>query len=102
VVSTAIVKNEGIRQLEEEMIKLLDRKLGHGGENAALLSLRQEEAIKGALRHLEKAADQIDTQPLELVSLELHGAWQKLGEITGDTVSDELLDRIFSQFCLGK
>ncbi len=102
VVSTAIVKNEGIRQLEEEMIKLLDLKLGHGGENTALLSLRQEEAIKGALHHLEKAVEQLDTYPLELASLELHNAWKKLGEITGDTVSDELLDRIFSQFCIGK
>lgn len=40
--------------------------------------------------------------PVDLVQIDLTRAWEKLGEITGETVQDELLDQLFSQFCLGK
>jgi len=102
IVKTALVNNQGIRELEEEIARLLDKNLGYGGESAVMVGLRHEEVIRKALISTEKAATAVVTQPLELVSMELNEAWCKLGEITGDTVTDELLDRIFSQFCIGK
>jgi tRNA modification GTPase len=102
IVKTAVIKNKGIGQLEEEITGQLDRKLGKGGESPLLLSMRHQEIVNEALQSIEKAIYAIDVQPLELVSIDLHEAWAKLGEVTGETVSDELLDRIFSEFCLGK
>lgn len=102
IINTAIINNQGTKGLEEEIIRLLDRDLGHGGENPILIGLRHEEAAREALLFLDRASAAVDSQPLELVSLELRQAWRKLGEITGEAVTDELLDRIFSQFCLGK
>ncbi|MBS3943644.1 MAG: tRNA uridine-5-carboxymethylaminomethyl(34) synthesis GTPase MnmE [Dethiobacter sp.] len=100
IIRTALVNNQGINQLEEEIIRLLDQHLGHGGENYAMIGLRHEEIVRETLKSMERSA--VASQPLELVSLGLHEAWRKLGEITGEIATDELLDRIFSQFCLGK
>ncbi len=44
----------------------------------------------------------IDNEPIDIVELELKSAWEKLGEIIGETYTDELLDELFSRFCLGK
>ena len=88
VVSTAIVKNKGLRQLEE-MIKLLDRKLGMVRKYSVAVPAARR-GHQGALHHLEKLRNNLISIRLS-VSLELHSAWHKLGEITGDTVSDELL-----------
>lgn len=102
IVETAVIKNKGIEKVEETVVALLDRELGYGGENALLVSMRHEAIIREALQHIDDALAGVDVQPLELVSMDLHSAWSKLGEITGETVSDALLDRIFSEFCLGK
>ncbi len=102
VVETAVIKNRGIAKVEEAVVALLDRELGGGGESAVILSMRHEAIVREALQCIEEALAGVDVQPLELVSLDLHSAWVKLGEITGETVSDALLDRIFSEFCLGK
>ena len=40
--------------------------------------------------------------PVDLIQIDFTRAWDLLGEITGDTVQDELLTQLFSQFCLGK
>ena len=39
---------------------------------------------------------------MDCVTIDLNGAWTSLGEITGKTVSEEIIDRIFTKFCLGK
>lgn len=40
--------------------------------------------------------------PVDLIQIDFTRAWDYLGEITGDSMQDELLDKLFSQFCLGK
>ena len=40
--------------------------------------------------------------PADCIVIDLRTAWEKLGEITGDTVSDDIIDQIFTQFCIGK
>lgn len=40
--------------------------------------------------------------PVDLVQMDMHACWESLGEITGDSYNGELLDQLFSQFCLGK
>ena len=40
--------------------------------------------------------------PVDMVEIDLKNVWNKLGEITGETYQNELIDQLFSQFCLGK
>lgn len=102
IVQTAAINNDGIELLEEAVTEQLDRCFGPAAESSLLVSFRHEEIVKEALQSVGDAINAFGVQPLELISLELQKAWQALGEITGETVSEDLLDRIFSQFCLGK
>src|SRR5690606_9034199 len=63
---------------------------------------RHLDALRRARAHLDTALDQLRRQAPELMAEELRQAQQALGEITGQVHSDDLLGRIFSQFCLGK
>ena len=60
-------------------------------------------ALQASLTALESAAGQLTAgAPAELVAEELRAAHQSLGEIVGETTPDDLLGRIFSEFCIGK
>lgn len=102
IVETSAVKNEGIDQLEKAVTKELDKCYGTAGESSLIVSIHHEEILKEVLEVVENTIDVASLLPLEMISTELQSAWLKLGEITGHTVSDDLFDRIFSQFCLGK
>lgn len=66
-------------------------------------NVRHRNALFSAKNSLLKALDTIKMgMPIDFVSMDLKDAYEHFGEITGDSVDDELLDRIFSQFCLGK
>ncbi|HBT48155.1 MAG TPA: tRNA uridine-5-carboxymethylaminomethyl(34) synthesis GTPase MnmE [Peptococcaceae bacterium] len=68
-----------------------------------LLRERHREALEKAMVSLEEALRAWEEGlPLDVVSIDLRGAWEALGEITGETAREDLLDRIFSEFCLGK
>ncbi len=102
IIETAAIKGEGISLLEDAVTRQLDTLLGSNSESPAIVSLRHEEILTETLKYIDSAMLALETHPLELVSLELQNAWNKLGEITGETVSEALLDKIFSEFCLGK
>lgn len=102
LVRTAAIKEKGIKELEAAISDQLDRILSSPVESPVLVSIRHEEIIKDTLQNIKDAITAITAQPIELVSFELQNAWHKLGEITGATYSEALLDKIFSEFCLGK
>ena len=102
IVHTSALTGEGINRLEEGVAMQLDSKFGSFPESPVIVNFRHEYIISDALDIVESIIESFDNMPLELVSEELQMVWHKLGEISGDTVSDELLDKIFSEFCLGK
>ena len=66
-------------------------------------NLRHQQLLKNATTFFEAAAKAMkDESPMEVVALELKSGLDALGEITGETASEEILDSIFSQFCIGK
>ena len=60
------------------------------------------EAARRAARHLREAADTLRTATVDLAAVALDAAQLALSEITGDQVDEKLLDRVFSEFCVGK
>jgi tRNA modification GTPase len=88
--------------LKQELIKRVmpegdSQTFGHAGPQVA--SQRQKSLIEDALKELEG----IDPgQPSELIAASLDEVCFRLGEITGEIQGEEILDRIFSQFCVGK
>lgn len=59
-------------------------------------------ALKDALSSIENAISAIGHEPLDLVAYDIKECWEKLGEITGTTASESIINEIFSKFCVGK
>lgn len=73
------------------------------GDNNAITNLRHKEALTQALNSINSAISALrNLVPYDIVSIDLTDCAVHLGEITGKTVSDEIVDKIFSRFCLGK
>jgi tRNA modification GTPase len=102
-VSTSALTGEGLEELETAMVNSV-----LGGKivtSDALLvtNPRHKEALQRAERHLRLARAAMEEKlPDDFVTIDLTAALNALGEITGETVTNELLDTIFSRFCIGK
>ena len=85
---------------------ILDRALGGemlASDGILITSVRHKEALVRALRHVEKAEATFQQGlPADFVTIDLRAALDSLGEITGQAVSPDVLDSIFSNFCIGK
>ena len=68
-----------------------------------LSDARSISLLKKSLAYINDAITSINNQePIEIVEFNIKDAWDSLGEIIGETYKEELLDELFSRFCLGK
>jgi tRNA modification GTPase len=99
---TSTVRPEGVRPLEEVLAALLGQGAA-ANEDPLVASVRHRDALRRAAEALATAADALAGGiPPDLVALDLRDALAALGEITGETATADLLDRIFAEFCIGK
>lgn len=59
-------------------------------------------SLKSALNYLESAISKVDEISLDILAIDIKAAWDALGEITGKTATEEIINNIFSKFCVGK
>ncbi len=103
LIQTSMLKQEGIDELEIQI-----RDLFFGGEvqnqdMTYVSNSRHISLLKQARQTIQDAIDAAESGvPMDMVQIDLTRTWEILGEIIGETASDELIDRLFSQFCLGK
>lgn len=103
VIESSMLKQEGIDQLEEQI-----RDLFFGGEvqnqdMTYVSNSRHISLLKQARHSIQDAIDAAEAGiPMDMVQIDLTRTWEILGEIIGASASDELIDQLFSQFCLGK
>jgi len=72
-------------------------------ENSLVITNKRHlEILKKVKKYIENALENVKNVTLDVVSIDINLAWQALGEITGDTSNETILDEIFSKFCLGK
>ncbi|MBH0230248.1 tRNA uridine-5-carboxymethylaminomethyl(34) synthesis GTPase MnmE [Halobacillus yeomjeoni] len=103
VISTALVKEEGIDQLEEAIANTFFEGELDSGDMTYVSNVRHVQLLKQAKQALEDAQNGMEMGvPLDVVQIDVTRTWEILGEIVGDTVHESLIDQLFSQFCLGK
>jgi tRNA modification GTPase len=103
IVSTSMLTGEGLPDLEETIADMILAGRTLYGESALVTSARHQEALRRAAENLSASSISLEQRlPLDFVSIDLRAAYDALGEVTGETASDDLLDRIFSEFCIGK
>ena len=97
--------SNGIKALSEKAYSVLAKNTGSSGfsKTASLGSERQRDAVQKALDVLKTAyQNSLEGFPLDLIVEDLEEALSFLGEITGEVRSDDILDKVFSGFCVGK
>ena len=103
IVTTSMLMKEGIDQLEEKIADYFFQGQMNERDATYLSNTRHIALLEKAEQALQEVANGVDMgMPVDLIQIDFTRAWDLLGEITGDTVQDELLTQLFSQFCLGK
>ncbi len=99
-VRTSAVTGEGIERLKA---LLYEKSFLDSSEDAAfLIEQRHFDALIRAKEHLQQAIIACDSEPLDLIGIDVKAAWDALGEITGETATEAIIEEIFSKFCVGK
>jgi len=102
IVATSAITGQGVEDLRDSLLQMIRRPSGES-ESGMLTNLRQHEAVTAALAGLVAAQQAAgDAIPHEMVLLDLYAALRQLDSLTGETTADDVLNQIFSTFCIGK
>ena len=103
LIKTSITENIGIDDLVNKINEMFVFNEIDFSNEVIITNLRQKEALTNALISLKQVVDSIDNcMPEDFYSIDLMSAYSFLGNITGEEVSDDLVNEIFSKFCMGK
>jgi tRNA modification GTPase len=103
IVKMSAIKNQGIDDLERAILESVKAEKVTAATLNVAISQRQAAALTCAKMALERVQDTMQNQlPLDFWTIDLRDAIRAIGEITGETVTESVLDRIFSRFCIGK
>ena len=93
----------GIEELEETISSMFLSGEIETDDFTYVSNTRHISLLQRALESIQDALEGIDAGlPIDIVQIDMTKTWELLGEITGDSVHDELINELFSQFCLGK
>ena len=103
VIEVSAKEEKGIRELEQQLKTMfLSGDLSFNDE-VMITNMRQKSALQDAYMSLRKVQESIEDQmPEDFYSIDLMDAYEALGSITGETIGEDLVNEIFSKFCMGK
>jgi len=102
-VRTSAITGEGIPELRNEILRHVGGETGVHSEAGFLTNLRHQERVRESITALDAARAAVASKvPHEMLLLDLYSALRPLDEITGATTTDDILNLIFSTFCIGK
>src|SRR4029079_11056559 len=102
-VRVSALTGEGLQTLREAILDSVGARGGFDQDDILVTNARHHALLASATEQLESPASALEAGCSEEISLVgLHGCLRDLGEITGETAIDDILNRIFSAFCIGK
>lgn len=103
IIKISALHNEGIENVHDRIEAMVYKGDIKSSSNVIITNSRHKDALYRAMKSAEDAMRAIeDRMPLDFVEVDLKNIWDYLGYINGDTVSEDLLDNIFHNFCIGK
>ncbi|WP_172188180.1 tRNA uridine-5-carboxymethylaminomethyl(34) synthesis GTPase MnmE [Lentilactobacillus kribbianus] len=104
IISTSAIQASGLEDLEEIIAHMFfNEGIENSQNDVVVTNARHIGLLNQANQSLKAVVDGLESGlPVDLVQIDMTHCWDLLGEITGDSYQDELLDQLFSQFCLGK
>ncbi len=92
----------GLEELENTMENLVLTGKAKNHDMELMINLRQKNALLKAKAYLEDTIAVIDAAPLDCLGVDIWGALEAIGEITGKALKEDVIERIFRDFCIGK
>lgn len=103
VINISAAKGDGTEELKDTVFQSSVKNWKEQKEGVIVTNLRHKIAIQSAYDSLKNGIKAIETdKPLEIIAIEFREALDRLGEIVGAVTTDDILNRIFSDFCIGK
>ena len=102
-IAMSVKDDIGINELRNKIKEMFNLEQIEQNDFTYLSSARSISLLKKSLEYLSAVRSGIENNmPVDMVEIDLKQMWSTLGEIIGETYTDELIDQLFSQFCLGK
>ncbi len=103
IIKVSVLNNLGIDKLYEKITDLFNLDQINLDNEVLITNLRQKNLITKAIEHIQETKNTMsNNMPLDIVAISIKEILEDLGSITGDEVSEDIIDEIFSKFCLGK
>ena len=98
------IKNQGIDEMEEEIYNhIIEENVEDSSQKITITNIRHKSALEKTKQSIENIFETIENGlPMDLMAVDIKGALDSLSEVTGEISSEDLLDHIFSNFCVGK
>ena len=103
IIKMSVKQKIGILELETKIKDLVYHGQASVSKNKMVTNIRHKDLLDKALDGVSRAIDGLkDGVPIDLLSVDIKEAWRRLGQITGDVVEEDIINEIFSKFCIGK
>ena len=103
IVELSITNNKGIEELKEKIVKMFNINEIETKDPTYLNNTRSISILKKCLKRIEEIEESLNNNiPIDMIELDIKNIWEELGKINGTNYEEELLDEMFSRFCLGK
>lgn len=103
IIKTSMKNKLGIEKLEEEIKNMFYSGQLDMESDVMITNVRHKNQLVKALKNIEDSLEAIRLNlSIDCIEVDVKACWENLGEISGDTVSEDIIDKIFSEFCIGK
>ena len=103
IIKISITENKGLEELKNKIIELFNIEAIETQDPTYLNNSRSISILKNCLSAINDVEEGLkNNMPIDMIELDIKNIWEELGKINGTSYEEELLDEMFSRFCLGK